>query len=163
MTTTQFLQLVKKYRPATAEAFAKLKIKLVYIDEGAFRKGYRVSGLPLVVKIPIQTLSKSDTRWNKRHSAAEVRKIVKLQKFCFMRRHLPKVYYFDGPSGVLIVKYYDNGEGKNLMCQDENKLEAAFKFTQRRIRCLTGVSIHDISMDNLRMDRGEVKFIDLAL
>lgn len=101
------LELIETHRPKTPAEFQKIGLPLKFLGHGAFREVSKVIGCPLVVKFPLAESGVSlDYRRGKMHSTNEVRRIDKLYDFKELRPFLPKVYYHDRDSGVLVMQYY---------------------------------------------------------
>jgi hypothetical protein len=100
----QVVEIFKTKKPKTVGEMLKLGIKLRGMDSGVFRKVYKVTGAPLVVKIPQHTGGSC-----KRHAVAENRAINKINKTVSLeglRKFMPVVYYFDNDTGIAVVHYY---------------------------------------------------------
>jgi hypothetical protein len=104
---------IRKFSPTTPEAFAKIGVPLDHrtADAGVFREAVKARDLPLCVKFPLHenNMPKSgnpdyhEGRW---HTTTEVKRMERLRKFPFMRKYLPKIYYHDRKSGVLVMHWY---------------------------------------------------------
>ena len=125
-------------------------IKLRYIDEGVFRKVYKISGCPLVVKFPLDNDGIQ-------HSVSEMRRIRRLGRIKELLPHLPKVLYFNGKSGIVVMEYY-----KAL--DPEKGVELLGKVIKKLVSRIAKVAMSDIHSDNIRQGRrGEiVVFSDLG-
>ena len=88
------IRLIKKHRPRTPEGFAAAGVPLEKeaLGAGVFREGIKVDGLPLVVKFPLY--DSNGFHDGIRHSRIEIGKIARLRKFKWMRKYLPKVWYY---------------------------------------------------------------------
>lgn len=152
----QAVAVIKKRRPTSPQEFREAGIVFEKKPEGvgAFREVMKVKSLPLVVKFPLAEGShdprrgkKLSYRSGKMHSTAEVRKIAKLSKIRWMRPYLPKVYYHDRKSGVLVMHWYKNFD------DDVDALRALGRMVTRLVYRWTNVGITDIHEDNVRMGR----------
>lgn len=156
MNLTQAVSLIKKRRPTTPDEFREAGLVLEKKPEGtgAFREVVKIKGQPLVVKFPLaegthdpKRGKKLSFRRGKMHSTVEVRKIHELSKIRWMRKHLPKVYYHDKKSGVLVMHWYKNFE------DDVDALRAIGRLVTRLVAKWQGVGVTDIHEDNVRMGR----------
>lgn len=171
MTTRRTLKttiaIIKKERPASPSQFREAGITLEKIPEGtgAFREVLKVRGLPLVVKFPLaegthdpKRGKKLSYRSGKMHSMMEVRRIQTLSKIKRMQMYLPKVYYHDRKSGVLVMHWYKE------FTDDVDALRALGRMVTRLIWLWERVGISDIHEGNVRIGRSkkDVKIIDLG-
>ena len=141
---------ITKLQPTTVADFRTTGIKLRYIDEGVFRKVYKISGCPLVVKFPLDNDGIQ-------HSVSEMRRIRRLGRIKELLPHLPKVLYFNGKSGIVVMEYY-----KAL--DPEKGVELLGKVIKKLVSRIAKVAMSDIHSDNIRQGRrGEiVVFSDLG-
>ena len=139
-----------KEMPTTPRAFRDIGIKLRYIDEGVFRKVYKISGCPLVVKFPVDS-------GGIQHSVSEMRRIRRLGRIKELLPHLPKVLYFNGKSGLVVMEYYP-------ALDPEKGVELLGKVIKKLVSRIAQVAMSDIHSDNIRRGkRGEiVVFSDLG-
>jgi hypothetical protein len=114
------------------------------IGEGVFRKTYRISGTSLVVKFPLRD-SERDAREGRQHSAAEVRRIKKLSGVPVIKGYLPKVYYHDKSSGVVVMSFHPKFNDR------DDQIESLGTLITHLIRRFTGVTVSDIHCDNVNM------------
>jgi hypothetical protein len=128
---------IQKAKPRTIEDFESLGFRLKRIGGGVFRGVYRIKSFPLVVKFP------RDEPYD-RHSRAEMRKIKKLSEFPFLRRYLPKVYYYDPKNGVIVMELY------HPFSDNVDAADALGRLAGMLIHRLTGVPMKDIHTDNIR-------------
>lgn len=156
MNVKQAVSLIKKRRPSTPAEFREVGLALEKKPEGtgAFREVIKIKGLPLVVKFPLAEGTHDPKKGKnlsyvrgKMHSTVEVRKISKLSKIRWMRKHLPKVYYHDRKSGVLVMHWYKNFE------DDVDSLRAIGRLVTILVYRWLGVGVTDIHEDNVRMGR----------
>jgi len=162
MTQSRALRLIKINRPENLLEASNLGLKLVHIGSGSYRKVYRVKDTDLVIKFPEAEDWSCD---GKQHSKAEAARIKKLYKYKSLRPHLPKIYFHDPKSGVLVTKYYERYNKKRAevgayRCKD---ISWERGLICRMMEEMTGVAIWDLYDDNLRLDNNEVKFIDIAI
>jgi hypothetical protein len=122
--------------------FKAAGIRLRYIDEGAFRQVYKVSGCPLVVKFP---LDKDGIQ----HSVSEIRRIRQLGRIKELVPHLPKIHYFDRKSGVLVTHFYPRPKN------DAETVELLGKVIKKLVSRIARVGMSDIHADNVRKHRGD--------
>lgn len=133
------IRRIKRFRPRTFKDFGKVGIRFgKNLGEGVFREAYQIKDLPLVVKFPIEDDGID-------HSRDEMRKIRTLSKFKFLRKYLPKVYYYDRQSGVIVMKFYEDFEDYDDAC------DAVGTLAGELIKRLTGVSMVDIHSGNARI------------
>lgn len=102
---SQIDELVSRFetvRPKSLAEVEKMKYDLKYIGSGAYRVTYKFGSLPVVIKIPHRRSGKS-------HSMAEyrtIRTINRFKKYKPLKGYMPKVYYFDKKTGIMIMHYY---------------------------------------------------------
>jgi hypothetical protein len=157
------LRLIKLWKPRTFEGFAMTGMRLTFIGCGAFRQVFQIAALPLVVKFP--KTDDDDLKTCIRHSVIEVRKIKALREFSILRPHLPKIYYFDKASGVIVMEYIDDTKIKSDFADtDAARAYGVDRLVARLIKAHTGITVEDFSADNVRYDRKTrfIKLIDLA-
>ena len=144
------LSRITKSRPTTPVEFRAIGIKLRFIDAGVFREVYKISGAPLVVKFPLDNDGIQ-------HSVSEMRRIRRLGRIKELLPHLPKVLYFNGKSGIVVMEYY-----KAL--DPEKGVELLGKVIKKLVSRIAKVAMSDIHADNIRQGkRGEVVvFSDLG-
>ena len=151
--------------PEDLESVLGLKYKV--IDQGAYRKVVKLVGLPLVVKFPL-----TDEKCDKMHSWYEFRAVQKILKYKYkyiiLRKYVPKIYYFNKETGVLVGHYYTPLKGtkkeKNLIANlvsdivdstwDGRKINKKTKFRY---------GTEDMWSANMALNkRGHVKIIDMG-
>ena len=157
------IRLIKLWKPWTTEDFSKTGLRLNKVGEGAFRKAFHIVGLPLIIKFPEE--DDGDLRTCIRHSVIEVRKIKALREFSILRPHLPKIYYFDKTSGVVVMEYIDDTKIKTDFADtDAARAYGVDRLVARLIKAHTGITVEDFSADNVRYDRKTrfIKLIDVA-
>ena len=159
------LRQIRRKHPARPEEFAALGIKLKKEGAGAFRTVYRVVGQPFVVKFPMPG---TDFRDNKIHTRTELARIKKFQRYRWMRKYLPKVYYHNPKTGVSVIEYVDDSklfhDRGHAHDANEQRMQGMCNLVQDLIFRLTGTKMTDINVDNVRFDQKRCvsKLIDLA-
>lgn len=133
---------------ATPADFRAAGIRLRYIDEGAFRQVFKVSGCPLVVKFPLGDGSGSVSD-GVQHSVSEVRRIKRLSGIKELTPHLPKIHYFDRKNGVLVMQFYPRPK------DDDETVELLGKIIKKLVSRIARVAMSDIRADNVRKRRGD--------
>ena len=128
-------------------------IRLRYIDHGAFREVYKISGCPLVVKFPLN--EEQDFAGGVQHSVSEVGRIKRLLRIQELKPHLPKVHYHDKEGGVLVMSYYHR-------MTPERGVELLGKIVQKLVSKIARVQMTDIHADNVRSTAGRLVFTDLG-
>ena len=159
------IRIIKDWKPRTNQDLKKTGLAFTYIGEGAFRRAFQIDGLPLVIKFPRLDGDDNDARTCIRHSVIEMRKIEALRKFRLMRPHIPKVYYFDKTSGVIVMEYIDDTQQSTDFANTNDARAFGINLlVQRLIRAYTGIIIDDFSIENVRYDRKtyKLKLIDVA-
>lgn len=154
MNAPQVIRKIAKHRPETYDDFKALSIPLVLEGKGIFRVAYRIKGLPLLVKFPVE----DDLTAGKVHSANEVRKIRRLRKFRWMRSYLPTIHFHDKQSGVLVLSWHVE------FANDRDAFVALGALTTRALKIATGVLVSDIHEDNVRRgdQRRKIILVDLG-
>ena len=142
---------IKTFKPETPEEFADAGVPVLddknFVYAGVFREVYRIVGVPLVVKFPLGD-SYSETSEGRRHTNAEVNRIKRLSAFPVMRKYLPKVYYHDKASGIVVMRYYAELDEWT----DDTMLN---KFIQNLIKDITGIQLSDVHDGNVRSSNGK--------
>lgn len=161
-------RLVNKLKSRPIKRLAdirKLGIKAWKIDKGngAYRVVYKVSGLPVVVKLP----ARFET--DKEHSRQEYKMYKKLKKnFKQIRKYLPVIYYCNEKTGMVVMRYYkllktppyheyDNKE--HPAWQDK---EARYALADHLEKLYSGASDVSNSGNVARDTDGQLKVIDLG-
>ena len=114
--------------------FRALKLPLRFIGAGVFREAYRIVGFDLVVKFP-------QGSYGQKHNVTEARRIARLSRFRYLRKHLPKIHYLD-PKGVMVMRYYENAK------RDWDSMDAMGELIEKLIYKATGVDCSDIHGGN---------------
>jgi hypothetical protein len=151
------LSRIRKYRPTTPKDFAWAGVPLEdkALGTGAFREVVKVKDCDLVVKFPLNEPEFGklyNYRWGKLHSTAEVKKIARLSKLPWMRKYLPKIYYHDHKSGVLVMRYYPPFTGKYSL------LGATGILIRDLFKRATGENMCDYGAENVH-DRGDMEAV----
>jgi len=129
-------------RPTSPQAFRDAGIKLRYLDEGVFRRTFKVSGCPLVIKFPLEVDGIQ-------HSASEVNRVKRLSKIKELVPHLPKIHYHDRKNGVLIMQFYPRPRN------DAETVEMLGKVIKKLVSRIARVQMSDTHADNVRKRRGD--------
>jgi hypothetical protein len=165
MTVDDLVDLFIDNDPMTLEEIQSLGIRMKEIDkgEGAFRDVYKVRGLPLVVKIPKNSLDGID------HAIAElkaIRKINTFKKYAALVPYLPTVYYCSWRSGIVVMDYCKPLKWSvlaNNTCRVLDSLVSSLWSGSR-----SGVECTDICTGNVGIyvdpdtDQTQLKLIDLG-
>jgi hypothetical protein len=162
MTNQTALRLIKKNRPKNLLDTSQLGLKLVHLGTGAFRSVYRIKGTDYVIKFLVEN-NYLDTE----HSRLEVRNIKRLQKFRSLRPYLPKIYYYDRKTGVIIMEYYTRYSRRKAKRPNPTRTYGdtnwEIELIVNLIRQLTKVNFVDICERNLGIDKNNVvKFLDVG-
>lgn len=148
--TTKALRLINKNKPASQKEFEALGLKFQLIDAGCFREVFAIKGTNLVVKLPFDE--------GKYHSISEIKRIEKLSKVKELVPHLPKVYYFDRKTGIIVMRYYPQ-------IKQEDQIELLGKVVKKLVKRIAGVNMGDIHDNNIRKKRQDwatLIFVDLG-
>lgn len=147
MNITQAIRQIRLHRPRTPEQFTTAGVPLEKraIGSGVFREVVKVAGLPLVVKFPLNEGRALNPNYREgiAHSQSEVRKINRLKKLRWMRKYLPKVYYYERASGVLVMHWYPSFNENTCDFED-----ATARFVGVLFRHATGTSMIDYHSGN---------------
>jgi hypothetical protein len=133
-------------------------ITLKFHGSGAFRDAYRISGTSLLIKFPTPYGKKGvlTTTDGKRHTRAEVKKIMRLRNFEVLKDHLPPIHYFNSKTGVMVTTFFRHRAAWILMCRFQD-------IVSEMVKELTGVVLSDICGDNVKInEKGRLVFIDLG-
>ena len=131
------------------------------LGSGAYRRVYKLCGIPLVVKFPLTELE-----CDKKHSVLEYKawgRIIRGQrKYKKLIPYLPKMYFIDDTTGVLISQY----------CTPLN--HSRMKSYARQIAAMVGDIVDltwdgrmygtkDMHYENMGIDEhGQIKIIDMG-
>jgi hypothetical protein len=95
--------VVKMFHEKEPATIDNLNLKLTPIGvSGAYRKVYRINGLPLVIKEP-------KDKSCRKHARAEyktIQRILRYKKYARLTRYMPEVYYFNEKTGLMLMHYY---------------------------------------------------------
>lgn len=163
------IRRIKQFKPTTEGGFmsAGVPLKSKVLGAGVFRESFMAVDLPLVVKFPLcggdMPKSKNpDYHEGKWHTTTEVKRIERLSKFTFMRKYLPKIYYHDRKSGVLVMHWYDEFNDDFIRYCSLGNMAADLMYR------LTGVKTIDIHGGNTRTsnrledEKGRTILIDIG-
>ena len=141
-------------RPTTPEDCRTAGIKLRYLDEGVFRRVFKVSGCPLVIKFPLA----GEFNDGVQHSISEVARIKRLGRVKELIPHLPKIFYHDRKNGVLVMQFYPRPR------DDAHTVELLGKIIKKLVSRIARVQMSDIHSDNVRKryrgDTASAVFVD---
>lgn len=150
------LRIIRLNRPTTPAEFRAAGLKLTPLSHGVFREVHKVTNCDLVVKFPLDN-GDTDVDEGKEHTEAEIRRIRRLNKFRYMRKHLPKIYWHDEDSGTLVMHYYPK------FTTHEAEADAMGQMIQTLIRAATGVKCTDVHSENVHVGRvGDAVVIDFG-
>ena len=131
------------------------------LDEGMYRRVFKVKNCDLVIKFPTvvkcldsNTVSKAS---GIEHSTAEIKRLRRLLKAGIPRRFLPEVFYFDKKSGVIVMRHYTEFD------DFESQADAMGEMIGRLIQKLTRVRCDDIHTENVRQQGEHAVIIDLGM
>lgn len=144
------------------EQFKKVtKLHLHPIGGGSFRNVFTVGDLPLVAKFKATQTSMSD----KQHTQNEMRKIKKLQRIKWMKKYLPRVYYYNPKTSLVIMEYIDDSAPRDGDSAEEQREHGVWRMLEELIRRATQVKVDDLDIHNVRFDQStnRLKLIDLGL
>ena len=101
MTIKSMVKKLRLLRPRNATEFENLlQVKLVPAGSGGFREAFAIKNSRVIVKFPMSGGS------SVRHARREIRRIqqiLKSEKFFYLRRYVPKIYWWDYKTGVIVV------------------------------------------------------------
>lgn len=152
------VNLFKTKNPTSKADIERLGIKLRGLDSGVFRKVFKITGVPLVVKIP-----QHSGRSCRRHALAEhraIRKINREKGYEDLRPFMPTVYYTNQQTGMMLVHYYKPIEPKYRKIISKLIHALIIRIWPYAMK---GRSV-DIHSGNVAIDPedGQVKLIDLG-
>lgn len=143
-------------------AWAGVPLEKKSLGDGAFREVFKVKDCPLVVKFPLSECGYEsddgiprDYSSGIRHSAIEMKKIVRLRRFKWMRRFLPEVYYYDRKHGIIVMRHYEGMDGADFE-------SAGAHFVKMLIKKATGVTIADYGDCNVGLRGNKLILLDLG-
>ncbi len=155
MTIEDVSKLVMEKNPRNLKDIKALGIKVRPLGSGAYRYVYKVSRLPLVLKIPIDHPS------SRKHSEEEIKvinSIKRLKKYRKLRKYLPTIYFYNPTTRIIGMEYYDTKSNptKNAIA------DLLCEFIGELCPELESVSI-DLHRSNIAFDSaGQIKIIDLG-
>ena len=99
----------KKNKPGTKDEIEDLGYDLKFLSDGLFREVYALKHerevLPFVIKLP-KSGNFTSCLEHVKCEMATIKKIKKDNKFAALRRYLPKTYYYNEKSGLVLQKRY---------------------------------------------------------
>lgn len=132
------------------------------LGHGAFREVYRIVDTNLAVKFPLEAENRDGVltpRDGKLHTTNEVKKIQVLQELVpELKAHLPRVYYHDPASGVLVCSYHEEYESYSHTGEDDGYHESVMvdnlgSIITKLIRHITGMKCSDLHYGNVHKKR----------
>ena len=151
----ELIRKLRSVKSAELEDFEKADIGLEPLDQGAFRQVYTAIGLPVVVKIPL------NDRSCLYHARREIRRLKQVRRsslYRVLKRYLPKVYYADKQSGIIVMRFYGKRSLKgNVWAYQDEILDVLFHDA-------FGGRWSDYCANNFGVDsRGQLKVLDLGI
>lgn len=153
MTIQSLIRTLNKNRPSTVQEFKKLGIKLRFLSEGAFRQVYEIKGLPLVVKFPHD--SSDDCIEHSVFEYKHINRILKFKKYKLLKKYMPKVYYFDKKSGIIVFRKYKYVYTKKL--KDSTRIVELSDLVNK----IMGYEC-DVNGGNVGIEKNTLKILDLG-
>lgn len=153
----QALKLIRKNSPTSPEALKKLGFRLAPLGAGLFREVFRISGCDLVVKFPLR-LKDGSSDEGIGHSVSEIKRIERLKCVPELKMHMPKVFYFNRKTGVIVMQYYPD-------INAEDAVDYLGKIVRKLVSRICGVTMGDIHDGNVKLKRKgweQLVFIDLG-
>lgn len=122
MTIEEIVHLLHWHKPERLKDIKALGIKLYEISrgEGAFRRVFKVSGAPIVIKIP---RNKGDDLAHARAEAKTARRIRRYNKYKILRPYLPEIFYFDHDTGIMAMRFYSKVPWNRMNQAGSNAIE----------------------------------------
>lgn len=172
MTIKEIIRRVKYHHPVDADEWEdSIGVPLIELGGGSFRDTFAVQGLRLVVKFPKPKEKRAgyargdwSAACHRNHSRREidrVRQISRRRSLIHLKRYLPKFYYMNWKTGVIVMEqlkvldYRSPTEMKEWEKSIE-LLEKVFKDTfQNR-------DYPDVSPMNVALVGDQLKVIDLG-
>ena len=152
----RIVELFDKHKPKTLVDINALGLKTRKIGNGVYRTVYKITGFPLVIKLPA-----NDNADCKRHSVAEaltVRKINRFKKFAILKKYMPRIYYCEKSTGVMLVHFYKpvrGSEGHALASVIDDLVCTIWPYAINNGEV-------DIHSGNIGIDEEQSKLIDLG-
>lgn len=152
----RIVELFDKHKPKTLVDINALGFKTRKIGHGVYRTVHKITGVPLVIKLPA-----SDLNDCKNHSLAEartVRSINRFKKFATLKKYMPRIYYCEKSTGVMLVHFYKpvRGSEKHTLASVITDLVCTiwpYAINDREV---------DIHSGNIGIDGAQLKLIDLG-
>ena len=154
------LKTIRRHKPTSVEEFEdELGLDLIAMDNGSFREVYNISGTRLVVKIPMEIDLDgcgvhAMAAAHSRREIRRIRQVLRRKNLTHIRRYVPKVYYADYKSGVIVME----------MLRDIGKVDRAAEniiahMLEDTFPCVNNCS--DAKSTNLGINtRGQIKVLD---
>lgn len=156
MTISELIKLFEKYNFKSVEKAKKAGLKLTYIGSGAFREAYRIGKLPVIVKFPYSSSEHS------RREISIISKINRQNKYEYLRPYVPKIYYSNPKTGVIIME-----QCKPFKSEITGKYELACKVLRDLVMSLFGpFASDDLYCSNLGYSLAydkQLKILDFGL
>lgn len=102
LTNKQIIALFKYHKPKTLREVTRLGIKTTFFAKGIDRRVYRI-GKSLALKIEDHRSSSFDQT---PYEIQIFKMIHRNDKYKRLRRHIPKLYYADAKSKIILLKFY---------------------------------------------------------
>ena len=152
--------LFEKHQPTTIADVQALGLKTRVAGRGVYRTVHKISGVPLVVKVPAIN-TEEGIGGCKAHSVSEnktVRSIKRFKAYSLLKKYMPHIYYCDNKTGVMLVHFYKPmkaSSGYAITSLVEDLVSAVWPYAQTN----TDVDLHS---GNIGMDGSQPKLIDLG-
>jgi len=146
-----------KHKPKSLDDIHALGIKTRRIGCGVYRTAHKITGLPVVIKIPA-----TDHQDCRRHSVAEdraVRSIKRFKVYAPLKKYMPRIYYCDKSTGIMLVHFYKPIKGSHghvLASVINDLIHAIWPYATE------GTGGVDMHSGNIGMDDAQPKLIDLG-
>jgi hypothetical protein len=151
VTKKQTLQILKKLQPSCS-ADLRGFLKYRYLDSGCFRSVYLLPDIDCVIKFPIVKSS----NYHSRREILISDKIRRRRSLKHLVRYIPKIYYADLKTGVVVMERLFSAKRSDMECL--GIIRNIFKDS------LGPRSGGDIYWSNSgRNRRGQIKVLDLGL
>jgi hypothetical protein len=133
------------------------------LGHGAFREVYQIEETKLAVKFPLESEERGGGNYSARdgkiHTTNEVKKITVLRELVpELSMHLPRIYYHDTASGVLVCSYHEEYDSYSHTGEDEGYHESRMvddlgSIITKLIRHITGMKCSDLHYGNVHKKR----------
>lgn len=146
------IDVVDRLKPQNeSELMRCSQVGLRYLGEGSFRVAFEIIDYPLIVKVPLTNcysdLHHANEEWN------WIERVRKEPQYKALRKHMPKVYYFDEDCGLMIMRKYK-----------WVKFSPRTQAIDKLVLQTTGATGHDVGSSNMGRDgKGNLKILDTAL